>query len=167
MDGNEVKAIAEGNYLLESCIAFNSVLSELSQNGENIKLAYTESKTLLLLIQHVGEIVSREQITEYSWSGRIVTDSSLAKSISNVRKALRELGLEDDVIITVPRIGYRLICKVIKMEESICQDNIELLASENEFNDLDKKMSNTLKAQWRLPVSVTIINQRNCYGIYQ
>lgn len=112
-----LKKIAEEKFILGDDVLFDSVLSELSQNGKDIKLAYTESKALLLLIHHNGEIVPREHITDFAWHGRIVTDSSLAKSISNLRKALREFGLEDDSIITIPRMGYRLTCVTKIVEE--------------------------------------------------
>ncbi|WP_429234495.1 winged helix-turn-helix domain-containing protein [Aeromonas salmonicida] len=134
---DDVKVPVVESFLLDNSIIFDPMLSELSFNGKYIKLAYTESKTLQLLIQHAGEIVPREQITEFSWSGRIVTDSSLAKSISNIRKALRELGLNDDSIITIPRIGYRLTCSVLKVIEknekmSSSEDEIFIVPDENE-----------------------------------
>lgn len=114
----DLKIIAEEKFILGDDIFFDSILNEMSQNGKSIKLAYTESKALQLLIHHNGEIVPREHITDFAWHGRIVTDSSLAKSISNLRKALREFGLEDDSIITVPRMGYRLTCMAKIVEES-------------------------------------------------
>lgn len=117
MSDDSIINLAGEVFLLENSIIFNSILNELSCNGNVIKLAYTESRTLELLISHAGDIVPREDITEFSWSGRVVTDSSLAKSISNIRKALRTLGLGDDSIITIPRVGYRLTCLVLQVSD--------------------------------------------------
>lgn len=97
----------ESCLLLNGIVVFNPINNELSTKETSIKLAYTESKILSLLIANDNDIISREEMINFSWEGRIVTDASLAKSISNLRKALRNLGLEDDCIITIPRLGYR------------------------------------------------------------
>lgn len=106
----------EERFLIADKIVFDSIINEVSDKNKSIKLAYTEARTLLLLIHHSGEIVPREKIIEFSWGGRIVTDSSLAKSISNIRKALRDFELNEDSIITVPRIGYRLTLDAIELK---------------------------------------------------
>lgn len=114
---NDMASLSEGRFTFENGIVFNSLLCELTCGERSIKLAYTESKTLRLLIQHAGAIVLRDQIVDFSWNGRVVTDSSLAKSISNIRKSLRDLGLNDECITTVPRQGYRLVLKVTELAE--------------------------------------------------
>lgn len=106
-DEKSTDAFTESCLLLNGVVVFNPINNELSTNETSIKLAYTESKVLSLLIASENDIVPREKMISFSWDGRVVTDSSLAKSISNLRKALRNLGLEDECIITIPRIGYR------------------------------------------------------------
>lgn len=114
---NEISTslFTENSLLLNGIVTFNPISNELSTNEASIKLAYTESKMLSLLIASENDIVSREKMITYSWGSRVVTDASLAKSISNLRKALRNLGLEDECIITIPRMGYRsaLSAKII------------------------------------------------------
>lgn len=99
-------------FLISEKIAFNRISCELSHDNKKIKLPYTESK---LLILNKNSVVSREQLIGFSWGDRIVTDSSLAKSISNLRKIFRQLEQADDCIITIPRLGYRFTLQVRPM----------------------------------------------------
>lgn len=63
-------------------------------------------KVLVTLHRAGGSVVSREELLELCWEGRIVGDDSLNRSVSQLRKALAE---ETAVSVeTIPRIGYRL-----------------------------------------------------------
>jgi DNA-binding winged helix-turn-helix (wHTH) protein/serine/threonine protein kinase/tetratricopeptide (TPR) repeat protein len=57
------------------------------------------------LLLHPGEVVTKDELLESVWPGTTVVDGSLATAVSKLRKAL---GGEQRVIVTVPRIGYRL-----------------------------------------------------------
>lgn len=85
--------------------------SELTFGNKTHQLSYTETRILDFLIKNNGNIVSKTKIIEYSWTGRVVAETSLAKSISNLRKVFRECHFHDDVIQTIPRLGYRLNLK--------------------------------------------------------
>lgn len=63
-------------------------------------------QVLVVLHRARGQAVSREELSDLCWKGRIVGDDSLNRSISQLRKALSdEPGVAVD---TIPRIGYRL-----------------------------------------------------------
>lgn len=80
----------------------------LRQDNITTHLSYTESRVLECLIQHQCNVVKKETLKQYAWEHAEVTDSSLAKSIAKLREALAPFHLSDDVIVSVPRIGYRL-----------------------------------------------------------
>ena len=80
----------------------------LHQNETTTHLSYTDSRVLDCLIQHQYDVVKKETLKQYAWEHAEVTDSSLAKSIAKLREALAPFQLSDDVIVSVPRIGYRL-----------------------------------------------------------
>ncbi|MBL0667040.1 winged helix-turn-helix domain-containing protein [Aeromonas jandaei] len=130
MADNEANQISHNEtFLINGNIVFNRISSELSHDGKYIKLAYTEANLLLMLILNKNSIVTRERLIEFSWGERVVTDSSLAKSISNLRKALRKLGQNDDCIITVPRLGYRFTLQAHAIE---IEDTDEINTFSNE-----------------------------------
>lgn len=75
-------------------------------DGKEIELTKNEVKILSYLINHKGEIVSRELLMEYLWStDYFVDDSTLTVNITRLRKKLEEIGIEN-VIETRRGLGY-------------------------------------------------------------
>ena len=75
-------------------------------NGKEIDLTKNEVKILSYLINHKGEIVSRELLMEYLWTSEFfVDDSTLTVNITRLRKKLEEIGIEN-VIETRRGWGY-------------------------------------------------------------
>ena len=75
-------------------------------NGKEIDLTKNEVKILSYLINHKGEIVSRELLMEYLWTSEFfVDDSTLTVNITRLRKKLDEIGIEN-VIETRRGLGY-------------------------------------------------------------
>ena len=75
-------------------------------NGKEIDLTKNEVKILSYLINHKGEIVSRELLMEYLWTSEFfVDDSTLTVNITRLRKKLEEVGIEN-VIETRRGLGY-------------------------------------------------------------
>ncbi|ATL91565.1 hypothetical protein CK911_01200 [Aeromonas sp. CU5] len=146
MTDGSLQNLVDDCYILADQISFDPILNELTLHEKNIKLAYTEGRTLLLLIHHAGDIVPREKIIDFSWAGRVVTDSSLAKSISNIRKALREFELNEDSIITVPRIGYRLTLRV-----SVDVNRRDTIANSEDMHSSDTESLNDLTPTEKQP----------------
>lgn len=73
---------------------------------KEIELTKNEVKILSYLINHKGEIVSRELLMEYLWStDYFVDDSTLTVNITRLRKKLEEIGIEN-VIETRRGLGY-------------------------------------------------------------
>src|SRR5882672_10398655 len=62
---------------------------------------------LLLLIERRGELLDKEFLLKALWPDVIVDENSLAKVISEVRRALGEGPKDAGCIATVPRRGYR------------------------------------------------------------
>ena len=78
----------------------------ITYNDKEIELTKNEVKILSYLINHKGEIVSRELLMEYLWSTDFfVDDSTLTVNITRLRKKLEEIGIEN-VIETRRGLGY-------------------------------------------------------------
>src|SRR6201996_6546843 len=67
---------------------------------------------LLHLIRHREQVVSRDQLIEQIWDGRIVSESALSTRINAVRKAIGDSGNEQRLIRTLPRKGVRFVGEV-------------------------------------------------------
>ena len=64
------------------------------------------------LVTHPGTIISRDDLIENVWSGRIVSDSAISSRINAARAALEDDGQAQRLIKTIPRKGYRFDGKV-------------------------------------------------------
>lgn len=88
--------------------------------GDSIELSQTSNRLLTELLYHRGDILSRGEIFQsvFDKYGARASNSNLNQYISTLRKGLSELGIEKDVIITVPRVGFRISDTVIINSDS-------------------------------------------------
>jgi serine/threonine protein kinase/DNA-binding winged helix-turn-helix (wHTH) protein len=86
---------------------FEDLSLQLRINGRPVELEFKPLEVLQQLLHHAGEVVSKESLLDSVWPGLNVVDGSLATAVSKLRKVLGE-----DVILTVPRVGYRLAVPV-------------------------------------------------------
>jgi TolB-like protein/DNA-binding winged helix-turn-helix (wHTH) protein/Tfp pilus assembly protein PilF len=67
---------------------------------------------LVHLVGHPGTLQTKQALLDAIWSGVIVTESSLTRSIHQLRTALDDVANEPRFVETVPRVGYRFIAPV-------------------------------------------------------
>lgn len=67
---------------------------------------------LVYLAQNAGRVISRTELEEKLWQGRIVTEDALTNTISKLRRAFQDSARKPKVIETLPKTGYRLIADV-------------------------------------------------------
>lgn len=65
-----------------------------------------------LLVRNAGVLVSRDQIVEEVWKGRIVSESAISARINAARKAVGDNGKQQAIIKTVTRRGLQLVATV-------------------------------------------------------
>lgn len=73
-----------------------------------ITLTVTMNRLLSYLLARRGQVISRDEILENVWDsyGLRSSNNTLNKYVSEIRKQFVAFGLEDECIITVPRIGF-------------------------------------------------------------
>jgi len=98
--------------------------------GDCIELSATSTRLLANLLQYRGDIVSRIEIfqTVFEKYGARASNSNLNQYISTLRRSLSDLGIEKDVIITVPRIGFKISDEIIVTTDSDYQSSFILPA---------------------------------------
>jgi len=77
----------------------------LLANGVPVRLPAKEFETLLMLVEHNGLALSKEEMISEIWQDTFVEEGNLAKQISRLRKILNANG--EEYITTVPKHGYR------------------------------------------------------------
>jgi DNA-binding winged helix-turn-helix (wHTH) protein/Tol biopolymer transport system component len=92
--------------------------AELHKNGTLIKLQPQPLKVLYLLIQHAGQVVTREEIQRCLWSDSTFVDfeRGINFSINQIRGALADNADRPRYIETLPRRGYRFIAMVANQD---------------------------------------------------
>ena len=80
----------------------------LSYKEQMIELTKNEFRILKLLLEHKGEIVSRNEMMKRLWDDEIyVNENTLTVNVNRLRSRLEEMGLHD-VIATKKGIGYSI-----------------------------------------------------------
>ena len=85
---------------------------ELRRGAELIPAGPKVFDLLLHLIQNRDRVVSKDQLLDAVWAGRVVSDSTLTSCLNAVRKAINDTGSEQRLIRTVSRKGMRFIGEV-------------------------------------------------------
>jgi TolB-like protein len=82
---------------------------ELTRNGDPIALQPQAYSLLVFLIENADRVVSKDEIIEIVWKGKIVGDGTLNARINALRRALGDDGVSQSVIKTLPRQGLRFV----------------------------------------------------------
>src|SRR5271170_6334959 len=87
---------------------------ELHKHGIRIKLQDQPFQVLVLLLEHSGDLVTREELQRRLWPAdpSVDFDTSLNSAIKKLRDALADSAEEPCYIETIPRHGYRFIAQV-------------------------------------------------------
>jgi pimeloyl-ACP methyl ester carboxylesterase/DNA-binding winged helix-turn-helix (wHTH) protein len=67
---------------------------------------------LLLLLSHRERVVTKDELFGTIWKGKVVSDATLGSRVNALRRAVGDSGVEQKVIRTVPRRGFRFVAEV-------------------------------------------------------
>src|SRR5262245_2220615 len=84
----------------------------LLRDGKPIPLPPKSFDVLAVLVQNSGRLLDKDFLLSSAWSDAAVEENSLAKAISEIRRALGEGPKENRFIATIARHGYRFLPKV-------------------------------------------------------
>ena len=84
----------------------------LTRDGTGVAVEPKVFDLIHLLLRHAGVLVSRDQMLEEVWNGRVVSESAVSACIAAARKAVGDDGKAQAVIRTVPRRGLMLVADV-------------------------------------------------------
>ena len=82
-------------------------------------------QVLIALGQSAGSILSRDDLIERCWDGRVVGESSINRVISLLRSALKSVCGDTVALENVPKVGYRVI--VSPDWEPLAEDEVDPL----------------------------------------
>ena len=100
----------------------------LLREGEIVPLTPKVFDILLTLVEHRGQVVSKEDLMRRVWPSTFVEEGNLTQNISLLRKALGESPGGVQFIETVPRRGYRFVADITESGEAF--DSGPLISAE-------------------------------------
>ena len=98
-------------YLFEDC-ALDMNRRELRRGPMLLAIEPQVFDLLAHLIRHRDRVVSKDDLLETIWQGRVVSESALFNRINAARKAIGDTGERQRLIKTLPRKGLRFVGEV-------------------------------------------------------
>ena len=91
----------------------------LSNGGKQVALEPQGLELLAYLLEHRNRVVSREELNEKVWGGRIVSEAALSTGIRSVRRALGDNQKQQKYIKTHPKRGFQFVASVEAVTEAV------------------------------------------------
>lgn len=103
------QAQAPSNFELEN-VRINTLEGKVYKNGDEVLLTALEYRLLLIFANHVGQVLSRNQLLERIWdvAGEFVNDNTLSVYIKRLREKLEDNPQDPTLIKTVRGLGYKV-----------------------------------------------------------
>jgi TolB-like protein len=105
---------------------------ELRSGGEVCSVEPQVFALLALLVDNRDRLVSKDEIIEKVWDGRVVSEAAVASRIKSARKVLGDDGKNQQFIKTIHRQGFRFVADAkisrIGVGEQVARKGTEMLA---------------------------------------
>ena len=96
----------------------NPLSGEIARGEERVRLEARTMRLLLRLAATPGEVVSIDALLDQVWSGVVVTPDSVYQAVAALRRLLGDDAKQPAYIVTVPRLGYRLVAPVEPLSDA-------------------------------------------------
>jgi len=86
---------------------------ELRVDGQLRAIERKPLEILRTLLEHAGEVVTKDELIEAVWAGRVISDATLTKAVAKLRAAIGDDA--QALLRTVYGYGYRLVAPVERL----------------------------------------------------
>jgi TolB-like protein/DNA-binding winged helix-turn-helix (wHTH) protein len=137
----------------------------LWRDGDRVSLTPKSFDVLAYLVEHVGRVVTQDEILEALWPETYVNPEVLRKNIQEIRKALGDRSDNPEFVETLPKRGYRFVAPVLDksgveppqlatslpLEEQATEETVEAEAGPSELESSSRK-----RMLWTLGIIVVL-----------
>lgn len=102
-------------YCFADC-ELNTANHTFLRNGEPVALEPQVFDFLRVLAERPGKLVTKDELIDAVWNGRIVSDATISARVNAARKAVGDSGKDQRVIRTVQRRGFEMVAEVSSAE---------------------------------------------------
>ena len=100
-------------FVFEDC-ALDPGRRELTHRSEAVAVGPQVFDILLHLLGNRERVISKDELLDAVWAGRIVSESTMTSHINAARKAIGDTGGEQRFIRTIARRGFRFVGAVVE-----------------------------------------------------
>ncbi|MEB7886688.1 winged helix-turn-helix domain-containing protein [Serratia fonticola] len=148
-------------FTIVNMIAFRSedgVMWSLAQPDRRLSFTAIPARLFTYLLENADRMIGREELLNNIWDkyGLEPSNNSVNQYISLIRKSLIELGCEDEIIKTIPRVGFYIAGEMVSCSQETTQ-SIEITTSEPQSGR--KKWSKPLLLTISFIISILLILQ--------
>ena len=125
---------------------FNSKTRQLQKHGLRLELSGQPISVLAMLLEHPGEVVTREDLQRRLWPAGTYVDfeHSVNAAIKRLRQALNDSADSPRFIETLARNGYRFVAPVTKRIDDLAE-----AAGQNDTSVLPPAAQHKAHVGWR------------------
>jgi adenylate cyclase len=105
---------------------------ELRENGVPVAIQPQVFSLLALLVSNKDRMISKEEMIEKIWNGRVISEAALSSRIKSVRQALGDDGKAQHFIRTVHGRGFRFVGELISAK-STGQDDLDSVSASTDM----------------------------------
>jgi TolB-like protein len=152
---------------------------ELRRLGESVHIEPQVFDLIVHLVRNHDRIVSKDELIETVWNGRIISEAALSSRINGARRALGDNGADQLLIRTLHKRGFRFIGEVQAVSAPEAEAAAARLAPDHnaspvdaaarvsvssEVSRLDDIVSESVKAEANTRPSIAVLPFGNMSG---
>src|SRR5262245_42412969 len=93
-------------------LELDTTQAELRAGGKGVPVEPQVFALLTLLVEKRHRLVSKDEIVEKVWDGRVVSDAAIASRVKSARQSIGDDGKAQRCIRTIHRQGFRFVAEV-------------------------------------------------------
>src|SRR5947199_4236713 len=97
----------------------------LESGGQHVRLTPRLMDLLILLLDHHGELVTKETILQTLWPNSFVEENNINQAVSSLRKTLGNGSAAVPFIETVSKGGFRFVAPVRETDEAVKDQSLD------------------------------------------
>ncbi|XIA66348.1 winged helix-turn-helix domain-containing tetratricopeptide repeat protein [Bradyrhizobium sp. TZ2] len=144
---------------------------ELRRLGEAVHIEPQVFDLIVHLVRNHDRIVSKDELIETIWNGRIISEAALSSRINGARRALGDNGTDQLFIRTVHKRGFRFVGDVqavspleadakaarLVPDVAVAPDDVPVVSVAAEVSRLDDVVSESVKAEATTRSSIAVL----------
>jgi TolB-like protein len=120
---------------------------ELRRRGEFIHIEPQVFDVIVHLVRNHDRVISKDELIENVWHGRIISEAALSSRINAARRALGDNGNDQSLIRTLHKRGFRFVGSVQVLDSSAAGGEVTQLVRKENIQPRSKFVSVSVAAE--------------------